>query len=108
MTQIHRIHPIHFSHEKNISIQRFRDGPDSDELAIDNERRQHIKKSKHRSEVFENILQNNFNLHEPQKYILSGIAGILLPMVVTSIYTLVPVHNLILFPEYWYEWLLQF
>ena len=83
MTQIHRIHPIHFSHEKNISIQRFRDGLDSAELAIDNEQREHVKKSKHRLEIFENILQNNYDLHEPQKHILSGIAGILLPLAVT-------------------------
>ena len=108
MTQILRIHPIHFSHENNISIPRFKSGHDSAGLAIHYEKREHIKKSNHRSENFENILQNNFNLLEPQKHILSGLAGILLPIVVTSIYTLVPVHNLILFPQYWYEWLLQF
>ena len=102
------VHPIHFSHEETISRYNDKTSHGDAKQAINNEREEHIRKAKQRSEVFENILRNSYKLQDPIKHVLSGIAGILLAMIAASVYTLVPVHNLIEQPEYWYEWLLQF
>ena len=93
------IHPIHFSHEEKTSRYNNKNSHDDAKQEIDIEREEHIRKSKQRSEVFENILRNSYKLHNPLKHVLSGFAGILLAIIAASVYTLVPVHNLIEQPE---------
>ena len=108
MNRVYTVHPIHFSHAQGGRMHNFKPIIESAGRAIDDERETHIVKSKHRSEIFEAILRNTFTTCDPGKYILSGVFCILLSILSTSAYTVIPVHNVIIFPEYWYEWLLQF
>ena len=59
--------------------------------------------SKIRLEVFQEILRNLSSEYESLKYIVPGFYGMLLTIISLSIYALIPVHNVITHPYYWYE-----
>ena len=67
------------------------------------ERKQHISKSEERKIFFTNILSNTQKVNSGELYLIQGIGAIVGCVVITSIYTLIPVHNLFENPKYWYE-----
>ena len=53
--------------------------------------------------MFEDILDNTPSRHVPLKYIFKVFYGIILLLISITVYTLIPVHNVVLHPQYWYE-----
>ena len=80
----------------------------SSEREIEFEKLLHLQKSEERFQVFQNILRD-----ESPKYgfefqtLIHGLLFILASAGSTIVYTFIPVHNIILFPEYWFELPLQ-
>ena len=76
--------------------------------SLELEKLSHIKQLDQRNRIMERILSNdseaNIKFLWPSFY---GIASIVGPVASTLVYTLIPCHNVILFPEYWYELPLQ-
>ena len=77
-------------------------------MAIESEKELQERKSNRRLEAFREII---FRCNKPIKFgfifTLYGFFGILLSFISTISYTLIPVHNLIENPQYWYELPLQ-
>ena len=71
------------------------------------------EKSKYRSSCNErfNIYRNYFHNTLPEynvlPYLLYGLFGIISSFLATSVFVLVPVHDVIIHPEYWYEVMMQ-
>ena len=83
------------------------DEANNDYLAILAEEQLQINKSKLRKEKYINIIQNipgQEQWFKPLVQVLIGVAGC---VVFTSFYTLIPVHNLLKYPYFWYELPLQ-
>ena len=63
-------------------------------------------------ETFKDILCNNPLEWKPLQLALTGFGGIIATMISISLYTLMPAHNVIENPQYWYEaplkWVLTF
>lgn len=74
---------------------------------LDMEREDHISKSEERYEIFKDILNNQSRDVVTPKYLLYALLGILPALASKWVYTLVPVHNAVLNPSYWYELPLQ-
>ena len=70
--------------------------------AIQMEKEASKLKSERRNETFENIIYNVSTEYKSPKYIFYGVIGILPALSLKWFYTLIPVHNLILMPQYWY------
>ena len=58
-------------------------------------------------EIFEDIISGVTIQDSMFKHILLGLSSVLITLVTTSPFTLFPVHNVLLFPQYWYEYPLQ-
>ena len=71
--------------------------------AIQNEKEAHRWQAEQRTEVFEDIIYNVSPDYNSLKYILFSIIGILPALSSKWFYTLIPTHNVILNPQYWYE-----
>ena len=69
---------------------------------IENERIEKLLKSDQRNQVYKNILFNKPASEVPYYTAVYGFVGIVLGIVVTSVYILIPVHNVIEEPKYWY------
>ena len=67
----------------------------------------HILQSQIRMETFKDILCNNPLQRKSWQYVLTAFGGIIATMISTSLYTLIPAHNVIENPQYWYEATLQ-
>ena len=72
---------------------------------IKKERHAHELNFSRRLDEFQMILMNYSQI--PFKYILYGFANVIVSLLVVSILTLIPLHNIITSPEYWYETMLQ-
>ena len=72
---------------------------------IDDERYSHELKFNGRIENFRMILMNHSQ--QPIKHIFNGLANVILSLVVIGIVTLIPIHDVINNPQYWYEPILQ-
>ena len=75
--------------------------------SIQVEKEDHIAQSERRYETFRNILFNQSTDKVSPKYVLFAVIGILPALASKWIYTLIPVHNVIQDPYYWYELPLQ-
>ena len=64
-------------------------------------------KSHCRTQVFLDILNNKQSDRISWKYMLYDLVGLIGAILSTSIYTVIPHHNVIVNPRYWYELLLQ-
>ena len=71
--------------------------------AIQMEKETHILESERRNDTFENIIYNDAKEYKSPKYVVYGILGIIPALSLKWFYTLIPVHNLIMRPDYWYE-----
>ena len=71
--------------------------------ALKMEKFAHVLESQERKETFEDILDNKQLEYHTLKYILSWLSCIVGAIISISIYTLIPRHNVIEFPQYWYE-----
>ena len=71
-----------------------------------------ILQSQIRMETFKDILCDNPFEWKSWQYALTGFGGIIFAVISTSLYTLIPAHNVIEHPHYWYEaplvWMLTF
>ena len=74
---------------------------------VASERQRHLSLSKKRDQIFKDILSNNSSESTSLKFIFYGLAGIIALFLSTCSITLIPVHNVIENPEYWYEFLLS-
>ena len=70
---------------------------------IENEKEAHRWQAEQRTEVFEDIIYNMSPDYKSPKYILFSIIGILPALSSKWVYTLIPTHNVIQSPQYWYE-----
>ena len=71
------------------------------------EKEAHNLLSDNRRSVFKDILYNNQGDKKASKYIIYDLVGIIATLLSTCIYTLIPYHNIIEHPQYWYEFPLQ-
>ena len=72
---------------------------------IDDERYSHELKFNRRIENFRMILMNHSK--QPFKNILNGLTSVILSLVIIGILALIPIHDVIKNPQYWYETMLQ-
>lgn len=76
--------------------------------SIELEKLFHIKQLDERNRIMKRILLNDSEANIKFLWpLLYGIASIVGPVASTIVYTLIPCHNVISFPEYWYELPLQ-
>ena len=75
---------------------------------IELERIYHQLKSNYRHKIFQDILLNDLGPTETLKYLGYGIGSILITMLSTSLISLIPAHDVILDPSYWFECPLHF
>ena len=78
-----------------------------DKITLETERDEHASRSEKRILFFTKILDNSETAGSWILYLLQGIGALIGCVVITSIYTLIPVHNLFEQPTYWYEFPLQ-
>ena len=71
--------------------------------ALQMEREEHILQSEERYETFKDILYNQSREKISPKYLLYAFLGILPALASKWVYTLIPVHNVVLRSSYWYE-----
>ena len=71
--------------------------------ALQIEKEDHVFQSEKRFDTFSNILFNNSIDKVSPKYALYAFLGILPALSSKWIYTLIPVHNVVEDPSYWYE-----
>ena len=76
---------------------------DAAQKAIQMEKDANKLQSERRNIVFENIIYEDSPSYKSPKYIVYGVLGIIPALSLKWFYTLIPVHNLILKPQYWYE-----
>ena len=81
------IHPLEFKHKILHSAKQ--------------ESRRSASPSRNRTQTFLDILNNKANDNESRKYMFYDLSGIVGGIFSTSIYTLIPHHNIILHPQYW-------
>ena len=83
----------------------FDDGFDevSSILEIEQERIKQVQLFDQRMESFKDIVMNNSRTAVSFKSILYGLGSVVLPLIFVCFLTLIPVHNAILYPQYWYE-----
>ena len=77
------------------------------ERVIELEKLISFTESEIRKEIFNQIVTNTRVEEQPLEYVLYGAGGILFSCLLTCFYTMIPVHNVILNQEYWYEFPLQ-
>ena len=77
------------------------------EKALQDEKNKHIIQSEKRSEIFRTILDNSCSNFNSPKYIFTCFCTIIGTVAMTFFYTLIPIHNVIQSPEYWYEYPMQ-
>ena len=75
-----------------------------EEKEIQKERYEYERILKLRMDNFKMILTNYSEL--PLKYIINGFANVILSLLLVAIYTVIPMHDIIKSPNYWYETLL--
>ena len=80
---------------------------DIDNRHTDIENKENISRQEKRKKLFENILFNRPIGIQPMNHIVYIILGVIVPVVSSMCYTLIPVHNLFETPTYWYEFPLQ-
>ena len=72
-------------------------------FSLESERRQHEEKLNRRQERFKNILDNLPGEFSLTRLILYNLAIITIGFAATIPYTVIPAHDLVLYPEFWYE-----
>ena len=77
-------------------------------LELQKEKEEHILKSARRMELFYKIYQNETPREPILKHALIEFAGMLVAVLPTFIYILIPAQSVIKFPEYWSEHVIQF
>jgi hypothetical protein len=92
---------------KNVSNDdtNISDSDDNDSLEF--EKTQHRQKADLRMELFKKILCNEEVESNVTKFCVSIVVCILVTSASSFAFTLIPVHNLMLYPSYWYEFIFQ-
>ena len=80
----------------------------SAEDELKEEKNTQIIRARKRMEIFETILSNTCSEFSSLKYIFIAFATTLGCIIGTCLYMVIPVHNLIEHPKYWYEFPMQY
>ena len=107
MPQVYDIHP-EILNTSNGSISVVERTKFSDDTTIESERVESILRSTRRKEKFENIVNNTLSENYSSKYVFYGSFGLFTSIFSTSMLTLIPQHNVIEDPSYWYEYIIVF
>ena len=75
--------------------------------AIGIEKLEHQIKAEQRIQRFNDILSNTPSPNGWTKYVVYGFSSLVITLLTTSQFTLIPAHNVIHYPSYWYEFPLQ-
>ena len=81
---------------------------DAVERAIENEKEDAELRSQKRKEIFSNIVRSTSSNSVPYKHAFYAFLGILTSITATSFFTLIPAHNVIEDPSYWFEFIILF
>ena len=81
---------------------------DAVERAIENEKEDAELRSQRRKEIFSNIVRSSSSNSVPYKHAFYAFLGILTSITATSFFTLIPAHNVIEDPSYWFEFIILF
>ena len=106
MTKVHNVVSV-LNLEPSKSAAFTNRNSDIDNRHTDIEIKENISRQEKRMKLFENILFNRPIGIQPRNHIFYIILGVIVPVVSSMCYTLIPVHNLFETPTYWYEFPLQ-
>ena len=106
MTKVHNVVSV-LNLEPSKSAAFTNRNSDIDNRHTDIETKENISRQEKRMKLFENILFNRPIGVQPMNHIVYIILGVIVPVVSSMCYTLIPVHNLFDTPTYWYEFPLQ-
>ena len=106
MKNISTITPVNQSTPVDQPTSSSDSNKDAADRALQVEREAHTTQSQERMETFENIFCNNSLDYQTWKHVMTGMVGIMGAILSTSIYTLIPLHNVVEKPQYWYEGIL--
>ena len=104
MTKVIPITPIEISSDE---VTNHNHDHNDSSRAIELEMVKHEIKADIRLKTFEDILSNSPNQISVPKYLLYGVISVVITWISISPFSLIPVHNIILYPNYWYEFPLQ-
>ena len=104
MTKVNPITPIDISSDQ---LANHNHDQNTSSRAIELEMANHELKADIRLKTFEDILSNSPNQMSIPKYLFYGVLSVLITWVSISPFSLIPVHNIVLYPNYWYEFPLQ-
>ena len=76
-------------------------------LAMELEKSRNKQRSDKRSAIYEKLVSGRLTEKVPIRYAFYGLSGILLSLLVTAPFSLIPVHNIFEHSEYWFELYLQ-
>ena len=106
MTKVHNVVNV-LNLEPSKSAAFTNRNSDIDNRHTDIETKENIFRQEKRMKLFENILFNRPIGVQPMNHIVYILLGVIVPVVSSMCYTLIPVHNLFKNPTYWYEFPLQ-
>ena len=89
----------------NLSRNDLGENTSSTEIGL--EKLEHELKSEQRIKLFNDILSNSPTQNSWIRYVLYGLSSLVITLLATSQFTMIPAHNIIHYPEYWYEFPLQ-
>ena len=74
---------------------------------LQSEKDYHTQAEAQRWDEFTNIIRNTTSRYKSWTYFKLGVFKVLAALIVTFLSILIPVHNVIRNPQYWYEFLIQ-
>ena len=106
MTEVHNdVHVLNSEPSKSTTLNVH--NADFDNRNTEIEKKEHLSRQEKRRKLFEDILFNRPICIQPINHIVYTIFAVLVPVVSSMVYTLIPVHNLFESPTHWYEFPLQ-
>ena len=105
MPKINLVYPVDLINSEAESVSNNNRGTSTDSglISLPREGEAAVSTAQRRKETFRKILSNDYPEKEPWKYIFTGLTGVLMSLGVVSVYTLVPWHDPIKNPHYFYE-----
>lgn len=97
------VDPVDSIESKGISITNDHDSNESGRNTLEHEKESAMLMCSLRKSVFNDITNNDTLEIESLKHIFTGFTGILMSLLLTSVYTLIPWSNIMINPEKFYE-----
>ena len=106
MTEVHNdVHVLNSEPSKSTTLNVH--NADFDNRNTEIEKKEQLSRQEKLRKLFEDILFNRPICIQPINHIVYIIFAVLVPVVSSMVYTLIPVHNLFESPTHWYEFPLQ-